>query len=347
MPGACRQPVLCQAARPPRVGGQPVRPSPEPPGVIELNNWLTSCRAAPPILDFVVRWGHAFDEVNAATALHRVAKCRPRDMRPVLAHPGWDMLLQAVHGQVSNFADKHLANTAWALALLQQAPQQLLADVLRAVGVRLQAILPRPLSNIVWSLAELKDNCPSFDPASVMPQGFLQDIEQQLPRLLPSANSQDISNFMVAFSTLGHTPSRETVESAARRFVYIRQAANTQDNSNMVLAFARFWHQSPGTFGAPHSMPYLTAAQCCSQPVSILLAASADHVLSGRHDASVQAVANTLWGLSEMGFVPCTADTERSLSFVEQRMPVRFDPNILCSCQQLVQCWCCAGVHTS
>ena len=44
-----------------------------------------------------------FDAVNVATCLHRIAKNRPRDMQPVYAHPGYNLILTLVGRHLNRF----------------------------------------------------------------------------------------------------------------------------------------------------------------------------------------------------------------------------------------------------
>ena len=62
-------------------------------------------------------WVHAFDEVNVATALHRLAKLQPPGtagpQSPVLRSGAFQLLVEACQRLVPRFEAQAVSNTLW------------------------------------------------------------------------------------------------------------------------------------------------------------------------------------------------------------------------------------------
>ena len=62
----------------------------------ELNRLITATHNPMQHLQLACDNADAFDAVNVATCLHRIAKNKPRDMAAVFAHPGYACILDLV-----------------------------------------------------------------------------------------------------------------------------------------------------------------------------------------------------------------------------------------------------------
>ena len=81
--------------------------------------WLSdtaSCHGIQ-VLEEVGEWVHAFDEVNVATALHRLAKLQPPGtagpQSPVLRSGAFQLLVEACQRLVPRFEAQAVSNTLW------------------------------------------------------------------------------------------------------------------------------------------------------------------------------------------------------------------------------------------
>ena len=77
---------------------------------------MASCRCLQ-ILDEVNEWVKVFDEVNVATALHRLAKLQPPGtagpQSPVLRSGSFQLLVDACQRLVPRFEAQAVSNTLW------------------------------------------------------------------------------------------------------------------------------------------------------------------------------------------------------------------------------------------
>jgi hypothetical protein len=76
-----------------------------------------SWRCLAQILDEVNEWVKVFDEVNVATALHRLAKLQPPGtagpQSPVLRSASFQLLVDACQRLVPRFEAQAVSNTLW------------------------------------------------------------------------------------------------------------------------------------------------------------------------------------------------------------------------------------------
>ena len=232
-------------ARPPLSGSQPASHELSAP---ELGTMLMHCRSSLEVLGLVSKWAHVFDSTHASTAMHYVAYLRPDNVRPVLAHPGWDRLLQLVHSHVrhSELATWELADVVWSLAELG-LQKQLLHNVLASASAQLPLFSSHDLSKIVRSLADLDGDCPWFLQDDVLPTGFLEAVEHQLPSVLVTANAQDISNFMCVFVFWNCCASQHVMDLAARRLEVVIAIAHPPSIGSAMWAFDKLAFVPPPT----------------------------------------------------------------------------------------------------
>ena len=112
------------------------------------------------ILDIIAESVHHFDEVNVATALHRLAKLQPPNPSnhpPAIIYTNqFQQLIYAIKTLLDRFEAQAVSNTLWAFATLGYYPD---GDTLDAIGEHAVTILstfrPQATSNTLWAYAKL------------------------------------------------------------------------------------------------------------------------------------------------------------------------------------------------
>ena len=257
----CRQPALCQAATASGAGSDG-----PPPGLLELVSrlqqaeslrkvglqlsveelisMLDEATSSIEVLDLAFKWADFSDSRHACLTLHCIAHRRPESLSPLLAHPGWQVLLKVVHSHVkhSDMAPAELADVAWVLGYLRVSqPEELVHDVLHAASARLIFFSCHELSKITLGVAMLETTCPALDMQCVLPRDFLEEVKGQLPVLLPQASYPfDITSFLWAYLTLGNMLPQEIMVLAGERLSALSELADQQDISTFQRAWAKF-----------------------------------------------------------------------------------------------------------
>lgn len=112
------------------------------------------------ILDIIAESVHQFDEVNVATALHRLAKLQPPNLShhpPAIIYTNqFQQLIYAIKMLLDRFEAQAVSNTLWAFATLGYYPD---GETLDAIGEHAVTILstfqPQATSNTLWAYAKL------------------------------------------------------------------------------------------------------------------------------------------------------------------------------------------------
>ena len=112
------------------------------------------------ILDIIAEAVHQFDEVNVATALHRLAKLQPPNLSnqaPSFMYTNqFQQLIYAIKTLLDRFEAQAVSNTMWAFATLGYYPD---GETLEAVGEHAVTIIstfrPQATSNTLWAYAKL------------------------------------------------------------------------------------------------------------------------------------------------------------------------------------------------
>ena len=128
------------------------------------------------ILDIIAECVHQFDEVNVATALHRLAKLQPPNLSnqpPSIIYTNqFQQLIYAIKTLLEQFEAQAVSNTMWAFATLGYYPD---GDTLDAIGEHATTIIstfrPQATSNTLWAYAKL-----GYPP----PQSLLAAAAQQM-----------------------------------------------------------------------------------------------------------------------------------------------------------------------
>ena len=147
-------------------------------------------------------WNH----VNAATALHQLAK-RSKAERCRVRAEDVNVLTGAVDDLLLSFEPQNLANALWAWATLGHDPgAALLGRVGEAVERQLGAFKPQELANALWAWATL-----GHDPGAALLGRVGEAVERQLGAFKP----QGLANALWAWATLGNPAGMRCFECGA------------------------------------------------------------------------------------------------------------------------------------
>ncbi len=147
------------------------------------------------ILDIIAEFVHQFDEVNVATALHRLAKLQPPNLSnqpPSIIYTNqFQQLIYAIKTLLDRFEAQAVSNTMWAFATLGYYPD---GDTLDNIGEHAVTIIstfrPQATSNTLWAYAKLGYPPPESLLAAAAHQMVI-DFPKSVPqvRAVPSMHS--------------------------------------------------------------------------------------------------------------------------------------------------------------
>mmetsp|Transcript_36837 Transcript_36837/g.88633 ORF Transcript_36837/g.88633 Transcript_36837/m.88633 type:complete len:446 (+) Transcript_36837:199-1536(+) len=126
-----------------------------------LNNAVIMAESAESILELVQSSGEQMNEVNLATAIHRVARwCRKSPTAPyeVVCRPEWTKLLDLVQAGITKYQSQGLSNVLWALATMRVDPDQhkeLIDELLEVVELKVTEFTQQALAHTAWAIATL------------------------------------------------------------------------------------------------------------------------------------------------------------------------------------------------
>lgn len=165
---------------------------------IALNQSICAMNCPGEILIFVHKHKHELNEVNIATAVHRVAKAAKRgspgwSAAEILLSKEWATLKVLVTQRAVDFNPQGLANTLWAMASLRvSVSDPLLATVASAAAPKVSQFTPQALANAAWACAMLH-----------FPHGeLLQAVERSTLMSLAKFSTQDTANVIWALTSL-------------------------------------------------------------------------------------------------------------------------------------------------
>ena len=274
-----------QPARPPRSPKpqqstqlQPQQSSKSGPNDRELTGWLYSAGSTKTILDLVQRHHQQFDKIHAVTALQTLTKLPVRQRSGFASHAAWPLLLATVQRLIPLYEPRQLSSAVSACGSLEMRPAWL-PQLLSAAQVSMQA---RPeawdlfsLSTCLVGLARLQykgDTC------------VWTAAEQLLPRLLPGADSRDITNSVWSFSKREHVLGSNVIDAVCVRFLDVLPQTPPQGIANLLYGLASM----------------------AATPSPQLLNGCAERLASTAELSNSQNIANTIWALGELGHCPST-----------------------------------------
>ena len=171
-----------------------------------------------------------FDGVCVATSFHKLAKycagCVTEDGRPsdhckmaVVRSAEFQGLMRAA--MVKYMKIRNLSNVLWSCAKMMPAIEtckelrpvvgRLVSSVSSQLAMAFEGkdtVVPQNLSNIMWSLPELRVERQE----DVALADAIGQIERHMPTLIARFEPQHIANTLLAFSKLSHRPSRNALD---------------------------------------------------------------------------------------------------------------------------------------
>ena len=140
------------------------------------------------ILDIIAESVQQFDEVNVATALHRLAKLQPPNLSnqpPSIIYTNqFQQLIYAIKALLDRFEAQAVSNTLWAFATLGYYPD---GDTLDNIGEHAVTIIntfrPQATSNTLWAYAKL-----GYQPPESLLAAAAQRMLIDLPRSVPQVS---------------------------------------------------------------------------------------------------------------------------------------------------------------
>ena len=169
--------------------------------------------ATPEEIEALVRTHCAvMNSVNVATALHRLAKCRPARSKG----GGMEALLcartAAVLAGAENVTPRSLTSIAWAVGKLRLSDAPLLAALVAQASAQLArgGLDAFGIANVAWALATLYTAATSATTETVSPQhGGLCDALAEAALARPQEfKPQELTNLLWAFATLKRRHAR-------------------------------------------------------------------------------------------------------------------------------------------
>ncbi|KAK9812353.1 hypothetical protein WJX73_004610 [Symbiochloris irregularis] len=268
------------------------------------------------VLDVVAESVNVFDEVNVATALHRLAKLQPHNPgaqpSPVIYADHFQQLVLAIKRQLHRFEAQAVSNTLWAFATLAYYPDDEVLDRLADhAATIIHTFRPQATSNTLWAFAKL-----AYTPCKALLEAAAQQIVCDLSKSVP----QDISNTIWAYATLRHHPGQELMKGAAHQAAILMPRFKPQEIANTLWSYATLGHD-PGSSlldsiagqmsdRIQHFRPQAVSnslwayAKLGYNPGSRLLDVTAHRATSMLHQYTSQEIANTLWALSTLEHHP-------------------------------------------
>lgn len=240
---------------------------------------LTSATHFQQLLEIIAESSAYFDEVNVATALHRLARLHctasGNNAAAVIVNTEqFKLLLDAISKLMPRFEAQAVSNTAWALATLGFVPE---GDLMQGLALRATAIIrsfrPQATSNTLWAYAKL---------GVTPPEAFMAAAAQQLHADLYRSVPQDLSNSLWAFATLRWSPGKMFLNGVAVQALNCMPRFKPQEVANTLWAYATLGHD----------------------PRQPLLDAMAAHISDRIHICRPQAVSNSLWAYARLKYNP-------------------------------------------
>ncbi|KAJ1454227.1 hypothetical protein M885DRAFT_465476, partial [Pelagophyceae sp. CCMP2097] len=160
---------------------------------VAINASLVECQTADCVLRYADHMHDAGDAVNAATAMHRLAK-----VRSTLVDRG-DARLAKLAAFATECAPRlssqGLANVAWAAAKVggAAAPRGLFDAVALEAPKKIERFNAQALANIIWSFARAEVEAPTLFEAAAA----------EACNKMPSFGSQALANTVWAYATAG------------------------------------------------------------------------------------------------------------------------------------------------
>lgn len=174
-----------------------------------------------------------FNEVNIATALHRLAKIArdSNEKAKILRDPRLSSLEAKAQENMKLFTPQQLSNSAWACATLSYNSMPLLRGIEAEAMMKLDRFNSQDLTNTIWAYAKL----------SYKPKQLMNGIAREALHKLYDFNPQGLANTLWAFATLNHYGDQysDLLTGIANEAMKKIQNFNPQNLANSCWAYAR------------------------------------------------------------------------------------------------------------
>jgi len=286
----------------------------EDPYLIEkakrLNYKLKDARDWKGIMRQVENHLESFNEVNIATALHRLAKIArdSNDKTKVLRDPRLSQLALKAQESISLFTPQQLSNSAWACATLSYYSNALLKCIENEALQKLDKFNSQDLTNTIWAYAKL----------NYKPKLLMSGIASEALLKLHDFNPQGLANTLWAFATLNHFGDQypDLLAGIARESSKKINHFNPQNLANSVWAYAR--------------MSY--------HPGEALLERVTQEAIAKVDLFKPQELANLVWAYAKLNYR--SEDLLASVGFAAERRLGQYNPQNLAN-----TCWAYAVLN--
>ncbi|QDZ22187.1 hypothetical protein A3770_07p47050 [Chloropicon primus] len=245
-----------------------------------------------------------FNEVNIATALHRLAKIArdSNEKSKILRDPRLASLESKAQENMKLFTPQQLSNSAWACATLSYNSMPLLRGIEAQALVKLEKFNSQDLTNTIWAYAKL----------GYKPKQLMSGIAEEALHKLYDFNPQGLANTLWAFATLNHygTQYSELLTGIASEAMKKIHNFNPQNLANSCWAYARLSYH----------------------PGDLLLEKIASAVVAKVDLFKPQELANLIWAMAKLNY-RCE-DLLYSVSLAAERRLHQYNPQNLAN-----TCW--------
>ena len=245
-----------------------------------------------------------FNEVNIATALHRLAKIArdSNEKSKIMRDPRLGQLEQKARENMRLFTPQQLSNSAWACATLSYNSMPLLRSIESQALLKLDKFNSQDLTNTIWAYAKL----------GYKPKQLMAGIAREALSKLYDFNPQGLANTLWAFATLNHYGDQysDLLTGIATEAMTKIQNFNPQNLANSSWAYARLNYH----------------------PGDLLLEKIANAAVAKVEFFKPQELANLIWAMAKLNYRCETLLT--SVSYAAERRLHQYNPQNLAN-----TCW--------
>mmetsp|Transcript_16551 Transcript_16551/g.58788 ORF Transcript_16551/g.58788 Transcript_16551/m.58788 type:complete len:443 (-) Transcript_16551:21-1349(-) len=279
-----------------------------------LNKALIAARDTDAILDLFDQRGPDFNEVNLATALHRLARATKRSggRKAQRREPRVDAIVDWATVRMSKkWRPRSLANACWSVVRIggRDSAAALLAKVANEAPRRMRQFNAQELSNTAWAFAKWGFDAPNLHAA----------IAEEAPKKIADFKAQELANIAWAYSRAGVEAPRLYAAASSEAMLKMDHF-NSQDLTNMVWAYATAGVPAPelfdaiahealkklDTFNAQEFANLVWAFSTAGVSAPLLYAAVAAEAPRAISTFKAQELSITLWAFAKAG-VPAPA----------------------------------------
>ena len=296
----------------------------------ELNSEIMSVPGTDDILEHVRTRAHLYNNVNCATAWHRLAKRARAGRAPRGWRPGKDGRVKDLEDTtrrlIQDFQVQNLANFVWSCATLNYQPRgDLIGLAVDEMEKKTDEFYPQAITNTLWAFTIMKHPRGPALAETLAPVilKLLPDMDYELKPIEGykdgEFSTQTVSNALWAYATMNINPGAELLDRLGK-FVE-KNASNfkAQELSNSAWSFMVLNHHPGNEILATFEQSLLERMEECTTQAlantSIALAffgGSKDEGLKKMFDAvnptsfrlsegNTQDISNIIWAMASVG----------------------------------------------